>query len=61
MVATQCDGTEAVPESGPMVTVVGGGPVSGPNMKPGAGFSGTKSLRYAGEHTAAAGRAPGRT
>jgi predicted alpha-1,2-mannosidase len=51
------DGTDAVPESGPMVTVVGGGPVSGPNMKPGAGFSGTKSLRYAGEHTAAAGQA----
>ncbi|MET4053383.1 putative alpha-1,2-mannosidase [Frigoribacterium sp. PvP054] len=47
------DGTDAAPPAGPMVTVVGSGPVSGPNMKPGAGFSGTKSLRYAGEHTAA--------
>jgi len=50
---TLSDGSDAVPPSGPMATEVGGGPVTGLTNKPGAGFSGTKSLRYAGEHVAA--------
>jgi predicted alpha-1,2-mannosidase len=44
------DGSTTVPPASPMVTVVGNGPTSGPNMKAGAGFTGAKALRYAGEH-----------
>ncbi|GAA4267446.1 GH92 family glycosyl hydrolase [Frondihabitans peucedani] len=46
------DGTTAAPPASPMATVVAGGPAAGPNMKKGQGFTGLKSLRYAGQHTA---------
>ena len=36
----------------PMTTTVGGGPASGYNMKPMVGFTGMRSLKYAGHHTA---------
>ncbi|SEO43408.1 alpha-1,2-mannosidase, putative [Actinacidiphila rubida] len=42
------DGTTTVPPATPMVTKSGSGPVSGYNMKPNAGFTGTASLRYSG-------------
>ncbi|MFI1097517.1 GH92 family glycosyl hydrolase [Streptomyces sp. NPDC020917] len=42
------DGSTAVPPATPMVTKSGSGPVSGYNMKPNAGFTGTASLRYSG-------------
>ncbi|MGG7463969.1 GH92 family glycosyl hydrolase [Plantibacter sp. YIM 135347] len=44
------DGTTTPPPASPIVTQVGAGPTSGYNMKSGAGFSGAKSLRYAGSH-----------
>jgi predicted alpha-1,2-mannosidase len=37
----------------PITTTVGSGPSAGYNMKARAGFTGTHSLKYAGEHTAA--------
>ncbi len=37
----------------PMNTAIGAGPSSGYNMKPRAGFTGLRALRYAGQHTAA--------
>jgi len=37
----------------PMVTAVGNGPISGYNMKPSAGYTGLKALRYSGAHLAA--------
>lgn len=46
------DGTTTAPPASPMATVVAGGPAAGPNMKKGQGFTGLKSLRYAGQHTA---------
>ncbi|TPW71557.1 GH92 family glycosyl hydrolase [Schumannella sp. 10F1B-5-1] len=42
------DSTQPTPPVTPMVTAVGNGPVSGYNIKPNAGFSGLKALRYAG-------------
>ncbi len=39
----------------PMTTVVGSGPISGYNMKPGAGFNGTAALRYGGGHVSEGG------
>jgi predicted alpha-1,2-mannosidase len=42
------DGSNVRPPVTPMVSVVGPGPVSGYNMKPGAGFTGVASLRYSG-------------
>jgi len=42
------DGSNVMPPATPMVSVVGTGPVSGYNMKPGAGFTGVASLRYSG-------------
>ena len=42
------DGSNVRPPATPMVGVVGAGPVSGYNMKSGAGFTGLASLRYAG-------------
>jgi predicted alpha-1,2-mannosidase len=42
------DGTNTQPPATPMVSAVGAGPVSGYNMKSGAGFTGTASLRYSG-------------
>ncbi|MCO8271665.1 GH92 family glycosyl hydrolase [Actinoplanes sp. TRM 88003] len=42
------DGTDTRPPATPMVSVVGAGPTRGANMLPGAGFTGTASLRYAG-------------
>ncbi|MFI1993956.1 GH92 family glycosyl hydrolase [Actinoplanes sp. NPDC020271] len=42
------DGTDVKPPSTPMVTVTGTGPSRGSNAKPGAGFTGVASLRYAG-------------
>ncbi|GIF12695.1 GH92 family glycosyl hydrolase [Actinoplanes teichomyceticus] len=47
------DGTDVRPPATPMVSVVGSGPVRGANMKPGAGFTGVASLRYAGGALAA--------
>ena len=47
------DGTSVIPPASPMATVVGSGPVAGPNMKAGAGFSGAHALRYGGQHVAA--------
>ncbi|MCO5998044.1 GH92 family glycosyl hydrolase [Actinoallomurus rhizosphaericola] len=47
------DGSNTQPPATPMVGVVGTGPVSGYNMKPGAGFTGTASLRYSGGAQAA--------
>ncbi|MGW9027670.1 GH92 family glycosyl hydrolase [Streptomyces sp. NPDC055722] len=42
------DGSNVMPPATPMVSVVGAGPVSGYNMKSGAGFTGVASLRYSG-------------
>lgn len=42
------DGSATLPPSVPMVTQVGTGPASGPNIKAGVGFTGTASLRYSG-------------
>ncbi|MGI5516240.1 GH92 family glycosyl hydrolase [Streptomyces sp. CA-106131] len=42
------DGSNVVPPATPMVSVVGAGPVTGYNMKSGAGFTGVASLRYSG-------------
>ncbi|MFJ4850297.1 GH92 family glycosyl hydrolase [Streptomyces sp. NPDC088733] len=42
------DGSDALPPATPMVGVAGSGPVSGFNMKSGAGFTGVASLRYSG-------------
>jgi predicted alpha-1,2-mannosidase len=42
------DGSNTEPPATPMVSVVGSGPISGYNMKSGAGFTGTASLRYSG-------------
>jgi hypothetical protein len=42
------DGTDVRPPATPMVSVVGSGPQRGANELPGAGFTGTASLRYAG-------------
>ncbi len=36
----------------PMVTAIGSGPAGGYNMKPLAGFTGLRALKYAGQHTA---------
>lgn len=36
----------------PMTTTVGNGPATGYNMKPMAGFTGMRALKYAGKHTA---------
>ncbi|MGJ6967617.1 GH92 family glycosyl hydrolase [Streptosporangium sp. G11] len=47
------DGSDVRPPVTPMVSVVGTGPVSGYNMKPRAGFTGTASLRYSGGAEAA--------
>nr|WTB29861.1 GH92 family glycosyl hydrolase [Streptomyces sp. NBC_00830] len=42
------DGSNVKPPTTPMVSVVGPGPVSGYNIKPGAGFTGVAALRYSG-------------
>jgi predicted alpha-1,2-mannosidase len=42
------DGSNVTPPATPMVSAVGTGPVSGYNMKSGAGFTGVASLRYSG-------------
>ena len=42
------DGTSNQPDPTPMVTEVGNGPRSGPNIKSNVGFTGTHALRYAG-------------
>ncbi|MFG1995521.1 GH92 family glycosyl hydrolase [Actinoplanes sp. NPDC048988] len=42
------DGSNVLPPSTPMVSVVADGPVRGANMLPKAGFTGVASLRYAG-------------
>ncbi|MFI7612841.1 GH92 family glycosyl hydrolase [Nonomuraea terrae] len=42
------DGSDVTPPVTPMVSVAGAGPVNGPTMKPGAGFTGVASLRYSG-------------
>jgi predicted alpha-1,2-mannosidase len=47
------DGSNVRPPAAPMVSAVGTGPVSGYNMKPGAGFTGVASLRYSGGAEAA--------
>jgi predicted alpha-1,2-mannosidase len=47
------DGSNVRPPATPMVSAVGTGPVSGYNMKPGAGFTGVASLRYSGGAEAA--------
>ena len=44
--------TTTEPGTRPMTTEIGKGPLAGPTNKPGVGFSGTKALRYAGEHIA---------
>lgn len=44
---------KASEETPPMTTAIGAGPATGYNMKPRAGFTGMRSLRYAGQHTAA--------
>lgn len=44
------DGSTAQPAASPMVTAVGNGPASGYNIRSTVGFSGTKALRYAGQH-----------
>lgn len=36
----------------PMTTAIGAGPAGGYNMKPLAGFTGLRALKYAGQHTA---------
>ncbi|WP_353650372.1 GH92 family glycosyl hydrolase [Nakamurella sp. A5-74] len=46
------DGSTGVPAPSPMVSAVGAGPVSGPTVKSGVGFSGLKALRYAGSPVA---------
>ncbi|WP_081861386.1 GH92 family glycosyl hydrolase [Cellulomonas sp. HZM] len=46
------DGTDTPPTASPMVTGVGGGPVSGPTIKSTVGFTGLKALRYGGSQTA---------
>ncbi len=43
------DGSPPVPPSGPMVAEVGTGPTTAYNSKTGVGFTGLKSLRYAGQ------------
>jgi predicted alpha-1,2-mannosidase len=47
------DGTDSLPPATPMVSEVGSGPTRGANDLPGAGFTGTASLRYAGGAQAA--------
>ncbi|MEU6208206.1 glycoside hydrolase domain-containing protein, partial [Micromonospora musae] len=42
------DGSDVRPPSNPMFSVLGGGPADGYTTKPGAGFTGTAALRYAG-------------
>jgi len=46
------DGTNTPGTATPIITDIGNGPVSGPNIKPGVGFTGAKALRYAGTHLA---------
>ncbi|WP_255447394.1 GH92 family glycosyl hydrolase [Schumannella soli] len=46
------DSTQQTPPATPMVTTVGNGPVSAYNIKPNAGFSGLKALRYGGSPVA---------
>jgi len=43
---------DSTPGATPMLSVVGMGPLNGPNAKSGAGFSGTHALRYGGAHVA---------
>ncbi|MFI6070489.1 GH92 family glycosyl hydrolase [Actinoplanes sp. NPDC051343] len=47
------DGTDTQPAASPMVSEVGSGPSRGANDLPSAGFTGVKSLRYAGGAQAA--------
>ncbi len=46
------DGDTTPPPATDMKAVVASGPVNGPTIKPGAGWTGTRALRYAGGHTA---------
>ncbi|MEO7754348.1 MAG: GH92 family glycosyl hydrolase [Terracoccus sp.] len=46
------DGSTGNGPATPMVTKVGPGPISGPNIKPLVGWTGLKALRYSGGHTA---------
>ncbi|WP_083450455.1 GH92 family glycosyl hydrolase [Luteipulveratus mongoliensis] len=50
---TLSDGSTEQPADTPMVSKVGNGPISGYNIKPGAGWTGVKALRFGGSHTAA--------
>lgn len=45
------DGSPAPAPVAGMTTTVGAGPSSGPNVKPGVGFTGLKALEYSGTHT----------
>jgi predicted alpha-1,2-mannosidase len=45
------DGSPAPAPVPGMTSAVGPGPASGPNVKPGVGFSGLKALEYSGTHT----------
>jgi hypothetical protein len=45
------DGDTTPPPPSDMKAFISSGPVSGPNMKPNAGFSGLKALQYSGEQT----------
>lgn len=46
------DGSTTPGTPTPLVTELGNGPVSGPNIKSGVGFTGKRALRYAGSHLA---------
>jgi predicted alpha-1,2-mannosidase len=46
------DGSTGTGPATPMVSNVGSGPISGFNIKPLAGWTGVKALRYSGGHTA---------
>ncbi|MDE9366678.1 GH92 family glycosyl hydrolase [Luteipulveratus sp. YIM 133132] len=50
---TLSDGSTTQPSDSPMVSMVGNGPISGYNIRPGVGWTGTKALRFGGSHTAA--------
>ncbi|MEV0842213.1 GH92 family glycosyl hydrolase [Actinocatenispora sera] len=46
------NGDDAPPPQQDMLTAVGTGPASGPNVRPKVGFTGVASLEFAGQHTA---------
>ncbi len=46
------DGDTTPPPATDMKAVVSSGPINGPTIKPGAGWTGKRALRYSGGHTA---------